>query len=262
MGSGAETSIRTEEDPAPGREERMSATEARFTWLGHATVRVDLAGGEVMVVDPWMEGNPSSPPGAGELERLDLILVTHAHGDHLGDVVRLARRHGAPVVATYDLGEWFASQGVEDVRGMNLGGSQRLLGARVTQVRADHSSGFLSGDKSVYGGVASGYVVRLADGFTFYHAGDTALFSDMRLIGELYQPQLAFLPIGDLYTMDPEQAAHAARLLGCRWVVPIHWGTFTALSGRPGELRDHLVALESAIEVVALSPGDSWSPPD
>jgi L-ascorbate metabolism protein UlaG (beta-lactamase superfamily) len=143
---------------------------------------------------------------------------------------------------------------------MNLGGSQTVLGARITQVRADHSSGFQREGWSIYGGTASGFVVRLADGFCFYHAGDTALFSDMKLFGELYQPRLAFLPIGDLFTMDPEQAAHAAKLLSCQWVVPIHWGTFPELTGRPAELRAHLRALGSPIEVVELAPGASFQP--
>jgi L-ascorbate metabolism protein UlaG (beta-lactamase superfamily) len=235
---------------------------ARFTWLGHATVRVDLPGGEVIVIDPFMEGNPSSPKGAAaaSFERLDLILVTHAHGDHMGDVERLAKKHRPTVVCSFDLGEWFEERGVANVSGMNLGGSQQQLGARITQVRADHSSGFRRDGRSIYGGTASGFMVRLAGGFTFYHSGDTALFSDMKLFGELYQPSLAFLPIGDLYTMDPEQAAHAAKLLGCRWVVPIHWGTFDALTGRPAELRDHLRALGCGTEVVELAPGASFEP--
>jgi L-ascorbate metabolism protein UlaG (beta-lactamase superfamily) len=232
----------------------------RFTWLGHATVQVELPTGEVMVIDPWMEGNPMSPRPASTLERVDLILVTHAHGDHMGDVEVLARKHDCGVVCSYDLGEWFASRGVQKVMGMNLGGSQRIFGARITQVRADHSSGFLRNGSSVYGGTASGFIVRLADGFTFYHSGDTALFSDMKLLGELYQPRLAFLPIGDLFTMDPEQAAHAAKLIGCQWVIPIHWGTFPALVGTPKELRQHLAALGSHIEVVELAPGASFKP--
>ena len=233
---------------------------AKFTWLGHATVRVDLPGGEVIVIDPFLEGNPRASATPSELARVDLILVTHGHGDHIGDVESLAKRHECPVVCSYDLGEWFASRGVKKVQGMNLGGSQKLLGARITQVRADHSSGFLRDGRSVYGGTASGFIVRLADGFCFYHAGDTALFSDMKLFGELYQPRLAFLPIGDLYTMDPEQAAHATKLLACQWVIPIHWGTFAALTGTPGELRQHLRALGSPIEVVELAPGASFEP--
>jgi L-ascorbate metabolism protein UlaG (beta-lactamase superfamily) len=235
-------------------------TPLRFTWLGHAAVRVDLPRGEVVLIDPWLDANPKAAVRTSAIDRVDLILVTHGHDDHMGDVEALAKRHDCPVVCSYDLGKWFSARGVRKVQGMNLGGTQRLLGMKITQVRADHSSGFESGGRSVYGGTASGFIVRPDDGFCFYHAGDTALFSDMKLFGELYQPRLAFLPIGDLFTMDPEQAAHAAKLLSCQWVVPIHWGTFPALTGTPEELRQHLHALGSPIQVVELAPGASFEP--
>jgi len=231
-----------------------------FTWLGHGTVRWDLPGGEVVLVDPFLEGNPVCPPGARRFERLDLILVTHAHGDHMADVVALARAHRARVVAQYDFCEWLALQGVENTAGMNLGGTQEALGLRITQVRADHSSGFVHEGRMVYGGLATGYVVRAPDGFCFYHAGDTALFGDMALIGELHRPELAFLPIGDHYTMDPLQAAHACRLLGVSRVVPMHWGTFPPLVGRPAHLSRALADLGLATEMVELEPGRRWSP--
>lgn len=231
-----------------------------FTWLGHAAVRCDLPSGEVVLIDPFLSGNPACPPGGAEFDRLDLILVSHAHGDHMADVVPLAKRHGALVIASYDLCEWFATQGVERLSGMNLGGTQTAVGCAVTQVRADHSSGFLHEGRSVYGGLAAGYVVRLPDGFTFYHAGDTALYSDMALIGELYRPQLAFLPIGDHFTMDPPQAARACRYLGVPQVVPIHWGTFPLLTGTPEALRAELAALAATTQVVELEPGVPWRP--
>ena len=234
----------------------------RFTWLGHATVRCDLPGGEVIVIDPWLEGNPSAPKGYA-FERLDLILVTHAHSDHMADVVPLAKKHGSRVIAGFDLCGWLAHQGVERTSGMNLGGTQEALGLRITQVRADHTSGFTDDDgRPVYGGVASGFVVRLPDGFTFYHAGDTALFSDMSLIGDIWRPALAFLPIGDHFTMDPEQAATACRFLNVQRVVPIHWGTFPLLRGTPADLARALMDIGSSTVVVALRPGESWTPED
>ena len=232
-----------------------------FTWLGHATVRCDLASGEVVVIDPFLEQNPKTPAAAKHFDRLDLILVTHAHGDHMADAVALAKRHGALVIATFDLCQWLALQGVERTSGMNLGGTQEALGLRITQVRADHTSGFVEAGRLTYGGVSTGFVVRTPGGFCFYHSGDTALFSDMRLIGELYRPELAFLPIGDFYTMDPAQAARACALLEVPRVVPIHWGTFPALTGRPGALAAAIARLGGTTEVVTLEPGARWTPP-
>jgi L-ascorbate metabolism protein UlaG (beta-lactamase superfamily) len=234
----------------------------RFNFLGHAAVRFDLPDGTVGVVDPWFTGNPSTPEPV-EFERLDLILVTHAHGDHMADVEPLAKKHDALVVAAFDLTQWLEARGVQRTSGMNLGGTQGVCGLEITMVRADHSSGFLDEQgRSVYGGLASGYVVRCPDGFTFYHAGDTALFSDMSMIGDLWRPELAFLPIGDHFTMDPDQAARACRLLHVQRVVPIHWGTFPVLRGQPVDLKKALTNHGIATEVVTLQPGESWSPPD
>ena len=230
-----------------------------FTWLGHATVRCNLPGGEVVVIDPWVMGNPACPDPLKRLDRMDAMLITHAHSDHMADAVELAKRHRPRhVVGCYEVCTWLQSKGIENCSGMNLGGSQELLGLTVTMVRADHSSGLLDGDRHVYGGVASGFIVKLPGGFTFYHAGDTALFSDMQLIAELYRPELAFLPIGDFYTMDPQQAARACRYLNVRKVVPIHWGTFPALTGTPQKLVKALEDLGVACEVVALQPGDTY----
>lgn len=237
----------------------MTQQPVRFTWLGHATVRVDLPHGEVMLIDPWLTGNPSCPPAARRFERLDLVLVTHAHADHMTDAAALAQQHGALVISNFDLCQYLETQGAKRTSGMNLGGTQEALGLRISMVRADHSSGFFHAGLPVYGGLAAGFVVR-GEGVSFYHAGDTALFSDMRLIGELYRPQIAFLPIGDHFTMDPEQAAWACELLGVRRVVPIHWGTFPLLQGTPEALGRQLAARGLDTEVVALEPGESWSP--
>ncbi len=231
-----------------------------FTYLGHSTVRCDLPDGQVMVIDPWVYSNPRCPESLHDLGRIDAILITHAHADHVGDAVALAKKYQPKmVVATYELCGWLAAQGVANCAGMNLGGTQQVLGTRVTQVVAHHTSSIeIGGAEPIYGGVATGFVVTLANGFSFYHAGDTALFSDMQLIAELYRPRLAFLPIGDVYTMDPRQAAIACRFLEVREVVPIHWGTFPVLTGRPELLRHELASLGVNCEVVALEPGDTY----
>jgi L-ascorbate metabolism protein UlaG (beta-lactamase superfamily) len=237
----------------------MHTPRPRFTYLGHATVRCDLPGGEVALIDPWVMGNPACPEEHKSFDRLDAMLLTHAHFDHIGDAVELAKRHRPKkVVACYELCSWLASKGVENTAPMNLGGSQDVLGARVTMVRADHSCGISDGDQILYGGAAAGFVVRLGSGFTFYHSGDTALFSDMQLLCELYRPELAFLPIGDLFTMDPHQAARACRYLGVQVAIPIHWGTFDALTGKPEDLVRELRTMGASCEVVTLRPGESY----
>ena len=237
----------------------MTQVRPKFTYLGHATVRCDLPGGEVVLIDPWVEGNPACPDEQKAFDRLDALLITHAHFDHIADAVSLAKKYKPKsVVGCFEVCHWLESKGVENTSAMNLGGSQDVLGMKVTMVRADHSCGITDGDQILYGGTAGGYVVRMPEGYTFYHAGDTALFSDMQLIAELYRPELAFLPIGDLFTMDPEQAARACRFLEVQRVIPIHWGTFPLLTGTPEQLGQAIGDLGARCEVVTLSPGESY----
>lgn len=231
----------------------------KFTYLGHSTIRCEMPDGNVLLIDPWVGGNPACPQTARDVGRVDAILITHGHSDHLGDVLELSERYRPKVVlANFEIYLWLAGHGVAPAMGMNLGGTVDILGNRVTMVRADHTSSIDDGGTILEGGVASGYVVRLPGGYSFYHAGDTALFSDMQLIGELWRPELAFLPIGDVYTMDPQQAARACRYLGIRRVIPIHWGTFPALTGTPAALEAAIADLGVACEVVGLLPGESF----
>ena len=229
-----------------------------FTYFGHATVMFEMPSGESILIDPWVDNNPACPEELKELDRVDGILITHGHGDHVGDAIEICRKHRpAKIACSHEIAVWLGQNGVKNASGMNLGGSQDVLGAWVTQVRADHSSGLLDADgRLLDGGEPSGFVVRMPDGFTFYHAGDTALFSDMQLIAEMHAPELGFLPIGDLYTMGPAAAARACRFLGLRQVVPIHYGTFPSLTGTPEQLRIELATFGVDCEVLEMAPGD------
>jgi L-ascorbate metabolism protein UlaG (beta-lactamase superfamily) len=228
-----------------------------ITWLGHATFLLVSPGGKRIVFDPWISGNPTSPESAKKLGALDLILVTHGHNDHTTDAVALGRSSGARTVAPFELSEWFGKKGLQNVTGMNPGGTLQALGLSITMVPAIHSSSVDDDGKTIYTGIATGYVVTFENGQTIYFAGDTSIFGDMRLIGEMYKPEIAFLPIGDVYTMGPEQAAKACELLGVRQVVPMHYGTFPALTGTPARLRE-LVA-SRGVQVLELKPGETAS---
>jgi L-ascorbate metabolism protein UlaG (beta-lactamase superfamily) len=226
-----------------------------FTWFGHATFLFVSPGGKRILLDPWLDTNPSCPEASKKVREVDLILVTHGHNDHMADVVPVARATGARVVAPFELAEWFERRGLQDVTGMNPGGTVAASGVSITMVPAHHSSSVTEDGRAAYAGVATGYVVKFENGLTIYFAGDTSVFGDMRLIGELYRPTIAFLPIGDLYTMGPEQAAKACELLGVKQVVPMHFGTFPALTGTPACLRE--LVEPRGVEVLELRPGET-----
>ena len=221
-----------------------------LTWLGHATFRIDSPGGKRIYVDPFLHGNPKCPESELEPERVDVIAITHGHGDHVGDAVQLANKHSCPVVGMLELVGWLAGQGVENTLDPNKGGAVETNGITFTLTHAFHSSSTADG---TYTGEACGIVVGLEDGTTIYFAGDTCVFSDMQLIGRIYQPDVAVLPIGGHYTMDPKEAAVALELLGNPRCVPCHWGTFPVLTGTPQELKQ----LAPNANVVEIDPGDT-----
>ncbi|MGD0543374.1 MAG: metal-dependent hydrolase [Candidatus Acidiferrales bacterium] len=228
----------------------------KVTWLGHATFRITTPSGKVIVLDPWVQTNPMCPKPLKKFSRIDAMLITHGHFDHIADAVMLAKKHKPQVVGIHETCAWLESKGVRKTHGMNKGGTQRVGEIEVTMVHAIHSCGIQDGKKIVYGGEACGYIVRLPGGLTIYHAGDTAVFGDMKIIGELYSPDVALLPIGDYYTMDPRQAAMAIRLLGVRHVIPMHFGTFPVLTGTPDELK-RLTKDILGLEIHDMKPGDT-----
>lgn len=227
----------------------------KIKWLGHATFLITTPKGTNVLIDPWVMGNPACPENEKQLKKVDVMLVTHGHFDHIGDAVEIAKKHSSKVVCIPEMGAWLEKKGVKNVMGMNKGGTQHIGDIAVTMVHAVHSCGITDGDQIVYGGEACGYVVAFDNGIKIYHAGDTMAFSDMKIIHELWRPQIAMLPIGDHYTMDPRQAAYAAELLQPKTVIPMHFGTFPVLTGRPGELAKWA----EGCEVREMKPGETVS---
>jgi L-ascorbate metabolism protein UlaG (beta-lactamase superfamily) len=233
----------------------MNLKGIKLTWLGHATFRVETPGGKTILIDPWVMGNPVCPEKEKNVKKVDVLLCTHGHGDHIGDAVEIAKKHNPKIVGIPELCGWLEKKGVKQTASMNKGGTQTVGDITVTMVHADHSCGIQDGDQLVYGGEACGYVVAFDNGVKIYHAGDTNVFGDMQIIRELYRPEIAMIPIGDHYTMGPREAAYACKLLKPKMVVPMHFGTFPVLTGKPSELQK----LVPEVEVREMKPGETFT---
>ena len=225
--------------------------DTTLTWLGHASFRFDTLSAKRVYIDPFLNGNPKCPESELEPERIDVIALTPGHGDHLGDTVELAKKHGCTVTAPVELAWWLqGKQELENVLDPNKGGTVEAAGVKFTYTHAQHSSSNPDGE---YMGEPCGIVVEVENGTKLYFAGDTCVFGDMQLIGRIYAPDVAILPIGDHYTMGPREAAVALELLGAKRCVPCHWGTFPPLVGRPQQLQE----LAPDVTVEQIEPGDS-----
>jgi len=246
-----------------------TAQAMTFQWYGQSAFKLTSNDGRVILIDPFITKNPKTPAALKDLSKLgrvDLILVTHGHGDHVGDTVEIAKQTGAKVGMNADMGHTFGTLGLipyEQLIRFNKSGTIQPLGdgINLTMVRAEHSSAVLhtgaDGEKRVYeGGEPAGYIIEFEDGWTVYHAGDTGVFADMRFIKDYYGPDLALLPIGGHFTMDPQHAAYAVReLLKPKAVIPMHYGTFPPLKGTPEQLKAALG--DHKVELIVLQPGDS-----
>jgi L-ascorbate metabolism protein UlaG (beta-lactamase superfamily) len=230
---------------------------SKITYYGHSTFGLTTPSGQVALIDPWVMTNPRCPEKLKKVARLDAILLTHAHSDHLGDLLALAKQHQPKIVATFETYLWLDSKGLGgNCLPGNKGGTQKVGDFLVTMTHAFHSNSIDDQGQRIYAGEAGGYVVRLPGSVSVYHAGDTAVFGDMQLIGEIYKPDLACLPIGDVFTMGPREAAVAIRLLGVKHVIPMHYATFPMLTGTPEELRSGAKDVVG-LQVHALKPGET-----
>ncbi len=241
--------------PTASSQEKKIGKDVKITWFGHAAFKLESPKGKIVLIDPWLQ-NPKAPANARNLTTADVILVTHGHSDHLGNTVDLAKITGAKVICIYEIALYLSEQGINNFQPMNKSGTVEVDGIKFTMVDAAHSSGIDVAGKLHVGGEAAGFVIEFENGFKVYHAGDTGLFGDMRLIGEMYKPDVALLPIGGLFTMGPREAAKACTLINPRYIIPMHYGTFRELTGTPDQLKKELKGYMRP-RVIEMKPGET-----
>ncbi len=225
----------------------------RLTWLGHATFKFEIEG-KTFLIDPWVDSNPACPDELKTFDRLNVMYITHGHWDHTEDAVPIAKKHTPTVVTMIEVAKWLESKGVQNIIGMNKGGTVTVDGVKATMVTANHSSSVTEEDgTTIYTGEPAGFVLEFANGYKIYHAGDTNVFGDMQIIGEIYQPDLALLPIGGHFTMGPREAAYAVKLLNVPAILPMHYGTFPLLTGTLEEFLKLTASMD--VEIVDLEVG-------
>ena len=231
----------------------MNLKGIKLTWLGHATFRIETPGGQTILIDPWVMGNPKCPENEKHVKKVDVMLCTHGHFDHIGDAIEIAKEHNPKVVAIIELADWLQKKGVKQTISINKGGTSIIGDMKATMVDARHSSGIPDGDAMIYGGDPAGFAIEFDNGIKIYHAGDTCVFGDMQIIRDLYAPDIVLLPIGDYFTMGPREAAYACNLLKPKVVIPMHYGTFPQLTGTPAEFKK----LVRDVEVLEMQPGQT-----
>jgi len=219
----------------------------KIRWLGHAGFEIELTN-KVVLIDPWLDGNPKAPMRAADIKKADLVCVTHDHSDHVGDAIEICKRTGATFVGVYELGGYAQEMGINDVVGINIGGSVDVKGIRISMVHAFHSS---------TQGAPTGFIIK-AEGKTIYHTGDTGLFGDMKLISEIHKPNIALIPIGDYYTMGPKEAAEAVKLINPAVVIPMHYQTFPILMPSAEGFIQMVKEKIPKVKVIALKPGETY----
>ena len=237
----------------------MKLNGIKITWLGHACFLIQTPGGKKVIIDPFITPNPVTPADKKKIDLLDVMLCTHGHSDHISDAVDLAKKHNPKVAGMYEFCSWIQKKGAKQIAPMNKGGTQQVGDIKVSMVTANHSNTIDDGGQSISGGDPCGFVVEFDNGLKIYHAGDTNVFGDMAIIHDLYAPDLAMLPIGDLFTMGPKEAVYACRLLKPKAVIPMHYGTFPVLTGTPEEFGRQLKQAGINVELITMKPGETIS---